>query len=112
MRDNEEERIERQGHHDRDETRTELREHEPELKALGVQHVDLFVFDCALSRRSQGSDVDLFFDHGRGNLSLFGLMDVKERTAQILGCKADIMTRESLHKTLRRRIEAMALQVF
>ena len=61
---------------------------------------------------SEGSDVDLFFDHGRGNLSLFGLMDVKERTAQILGCKADIMTRESLHKTLRRRIEAMALQVF
>jgi predicted nucleotidyltransferase len=36
---------------------------------------------------------------------------VKE-TAQILGRSADIMTRDSLHRTLRRQIEASALQVF
>jgi predicted nucleotidyltransferase len=96
---------------DRDETIAKLREHEAELKALGVQHLYLFG-STARGEAREGSDVDLFFDHGRGNLSLFGLMDVKERTTQILSCKADIMTRESLHKTLRRRIEAMALQVF
>jgi predicted nucleotidyltransferase len=39
-------------------------------------------------------------------------MDVKERAAEILGCKADIMTRRSLHRVLRARIEASALQVF
>jgi uncharacterized protein len=39
-------------------------------------------------------------------------MEVKERASRILGCKADITTRDSLHKMLRRRIEASALQVF
>jgi predicted nucleotidyltransferase len=39
-------------------------------------------------------------------------MDVKERAAEILGCKTDIMTRRSLHPLLRQRIEASALQVF
>ena len=39
-------------------------------------------------------------------------MDVKEYAASILGRKTDIMTRDSLHKTLRHRIEAAALQVF
>ena len=40
------------------------------------------------------------------------LMDVKERASAILGRKADIMTRDSLHKVLRSRIESSALQVF
>ena len=37
-------------------------------------------------------------------------MDVQERASTILGCKADIMTRDSLHKVLRDRIEATAMQ--
>ena len=39
-------------------------------------------------------------------------MDVKDAAARILGRKADIMTRRSLHSVLRDRIEASALQVF
>jgi hypothetical protein len=39
-------------------------------------------------------------------------MDVKETASRILGRKADIMTRRSLHRVLRDRIEASALQVF
>jgi hypothetical protein len=39
-------------------------------------------------------------------------MDVKEETSRILGRNADIMTRDSLHRVLRSRIEASALQVF
>lgn len=96
---------------DRDEVIARLREHEAELKALGVQHLYLFG-STARGEADAESDVDLFFDHERGELSLFGLMDVKERAGQILGRKTDIMTRESLHKTLRPRIEATALQVF
>ena len=96
---------------DRDEAIARLREHEAELKALGVQHLYLFGSIARGEARAE-SDVDLLFDHERGKLSLFGLMDVKERAAQILRSKTDIMTRESLHKTLRRRIEAAALQVF
>jgi uncharacterized protein len=39
-------------------------------------------------------------------------MDVKEYAANILGRKADIMTRDSLHKTLRQQIEQTAVRVF
>jgi uncharacterized protein len=96
---------------DRDEVIARLREHEAELKALGVQHLYLFG-STVRGEAGAESDVDLFFEHERGKLSLFGLMDVKERARQILGRKTDIMTRESLHKALRQRIEATALQVF
>jgi len=39
-------------------------------------------------------------------------MDVKEYAAGILGRKADIMTRDSLHKVLREKIESTAVRVF
>ena len=58
------------------------------------------------------SDVDLFFDHPEGSLGLFELMDVKDAAQRILGRKADIMTRRSLHRILRPKIEACAEQVF
>jgi uncharacterized protein len=96
---------------DRNEAIARLKAHEAELKAFGVQHLYLFG-STARGEAGANSDVDLFFDHERGKLSLFGLMDIKARAAQILGGRADIMTRESLHKTLRQRIEASAMQVF
>jgi predicted nucleotidyltransferase len=95
----------------RDEAITILKEHETELKQLGVEHLYLFG-STARGEAREDSDVDLFFDYERGKLGLFELMDVKEQTSRILGRKADIMTRDSLHKILRPRIEASALQVF
>jgi len=90
---------------------TKLREHEAELRQLGVRHLYLFG-STARGEAGEDSDVDLFFDYEKGKLGLFELMDVKEQTSRILGRKADIMTRDSLHKVLRARIEASALQVF
>jgi predicted nucleotidyltransferase len=95
----------------RDEAIRKLREHEAELRQLGVQHLYLFG-STARGEAGEDSDVDLFFDYEKGKLGLFELMDVKEQTSRILGRKADIMTRDSLHKVLRARIEASALQVF
>ena len=70
-------------------------------------------FTCtARGEASHDSDVDLFFDYQRGELGVFELMDVKEFAAKILGRKTDIMTRDSLHKTLRQAIEATAIRVF
>jgi predicted nucleotidyltransferase len=89
---------------------TRLKEHEAELKRLGVQHLYLFG-STARDEAGDDSDVDLFFDHEHGKLGL-GLMDVKNAAAQILGCKTDIMTRRSLHPVIRERVEASALQVF
>jgi uncharacterized protein len=96
---------------DRTEAMARLKAHEAELRRLGVQHLYLFG-STARDDAREDSDVDLFFDHERGKLGLFQLMDVKERAAEILGRKTDIMTRRSLHPVLRQRIEASALQVF
>ena len=58
------------------------------------------------------SDVDLFFDHEWGALSLFDIMEIQDVTTRILGCETDAMTRGSLHPVLRERIENTALPVF
>jgi predicted nucleotidyltransferase len=96
---------------ERDAAIARLREHEAELKQLGVQHLYLFG-STARDEARPDSDIDLFFDYQRGKLGLYELMDVKEAAARILDRKTDIMTRDSLHKTLRPQIEATALQVF
>ncbi len=95
----------------RDEAIARLKQHESELKQPGVEHLYLFG-STARDEARQESDVDLFFDRPEGSLGLFALMEIKEFAADILGCKADVMTRRSLHPYLRERIEASAMRVF
>jgi predicted nucleotidyltransferase len=95
----------------RDVVITRLKEHEAELKRLGVEHLYLFG-STARDEARDDSDVDLFFDHPEGSLGLFQLMEIKEVAARILGRRTDIMTRRSLHRILRPAIEASAQQVF
>jgi predicted nucleotidyltransferase len=95
----------------REEAIARLRAHEPELKHLGVRQLYLFG-STARDEAGDASDVDLFFDYERGSLGLFELMDVKEFASRVLERQADIMTRDSLHKALRPRIEASAIRVF
>jgi predicted nucleotidyltransferase len=94
-----------------DEVVSRLRQHEAELRRLGIER--LFLFGSTLRGETRvDSDVDLFFDYEKGKLGPFELMDIREQASRILGRRADIMTRDSLHKVLRRRIEASAFQVF
>jgi predicted nucleotidyltransferase len=95
----------------RDEAIRRLKHRQAELKRLGVEHLYLFG-SIAEGRGHDDSDVDLFFDHQKGALGLYELMDLKEIASSILGCRADIMTRDSLHPTLRGRIEQAAVRVF
>jgi len=95
----------------RDDAIRRLKEHESELRRLGVVHLYLFG-STARGDATEGSDVDLFFDYEKGKLGLFELMDVQDYAASVLGCKADVMTRDSLHKCLRQQIEAAAVRVF
>jgi uncharacterized protein len=88
-----------------------LKQHEAEFRQLGVDHLYLFGSTARDDARDD-SDVDLFFHHEKGRLGLFQLMDLKEFTAGVLGCKTEIMTRASLHPVLQERIEASALRVF
>lgn len=95
----------------RDEVILRLKDHATELKQLGVEHLYLF---GSMTRNEQTarSDVDLFFDYPKGHFSLFDLMDVKDRAAEILNCKVDIMTRDSIHNVLRNEIEKTSVAVF
>ncbi len=95
----------------RDEAIIRLRRHQAELIRLGVEHLYLFG-SVARDEAVDGSDVDLFFDHERGSLGIYDLMNVKARAAAILGREADVMTRASLHPALKARIESSAVQVF
>lgn len=88
-----------------------LREHRGELERLGVDHLYLFG-STARDEAGEDSDVDLFFDYSNPSFSLFHVMDVMEAATRILGCKTDVMTRDSLHRVLRERIEASAQQIF
>jgi uncharacterized protein len=96
---------------ERDEAINRLQQHEADLKRLGVEHLYMFG-STARGEASPDSDVDLFFDYQKGKLGVYELMDVKEYAAGILGRKTDIMTRDSLHMTLREAIEATAVRVF
>jgi uncharacterized protein len=95
----------------RDEAIGRLKAHEAELKRLGVERLYLFG-STARGDATESSDVDLFFDYEKGKFGLFELMDVKEYAAGILGRPTDIMTRDSLHKAIRERVEATAVRVF
>jgi predicted nucleotidyltransferase len=95
----------------REETLDRLRRHEADLKRLGVAQLFLFG-STARGEATDRSDVDLFFDYEKGKLGLYELMDVKAYAARILGQEVDIITRDSLHRKLRREIEDNAIRVF
>jgi len=95
----------------RDEAIARLKQSESVLKEAGVTH--LYLFGSTLRDEARpDSDVDLFFDYEREKFGLRELMGVKELAADILGTKTDMIPREGLHRVLRQRIEASALQVF
>jgi predicted nucleotidyltransferase len=96
---------------ERDQVIATLKAHQAELKQLGVESLYLFGSTARDEARAD-SDVDLFFDYQEGKFGLFDLMDVQEHASRILGRPADVMTRDSIHKVLRPRIEASALRVF
>ena len=88
-----------------------LKAHEAELRGAGLRALSLFG-STARDEAGEDSDVNLFFDHKKGRIGLYELIDVKERAASILGGRVDIMTRASLHPRLRKRIEDSAVLVF
>jgi len=88
-----------------------LKEHEADLKQMGVK--SLYVFGSTVrGEQHSNSDVDLFFDHEIGKLSVFDVMDIKDLASWILGRPADVMTRGSINRFIRRQVEAEAVAVF
>jgi uncharacterized protein len=88
-----------------------IRAHEAELRAEGVAHVYLFG-SVARGDADKTSDIDLFYEYDNPRFSLINVVRVQERFQEILGCKVDAMTRDSVHPRIRRRVEAEAVQVY
>ncbi len=96
---------------DHDTAASRLKAHETELRPRGNEHLYLFG-STARNEARPHADIDLFFDHPKASLGLYDLLDIKQAATQILGRKAEIMTRRSLHPVLRARIEPAAQRVF
>ena len=79
----------------RDEALARLRAHEADFKRLGVEALFLFGSTARVEAREE-LDVDLFFDHERGAIGLYELMDIQERAAEILGVDVDVSTRRCI----------------
>ena len=96
---------------DRDQTITTLRNHAADLRRLGVSRLFLF---GSVSRDEAGrsSDVDLFFDFDLPSFSLVELVALQDRISDLLRARADVMSRGSIHPSLRQSIEGSAVQVF
>jgi len=60
-----------------------LLQHEANLKRLGVEH--LYMFGSTACDGAGNDSLTSFFDHEKGKLGLFELMDVKKRAVSILG---------------------------
>ena len=78
---------------------------------MGVSTLSLFG-STARDEHGGDSDVDLFFDYADPNFSLVELVAIQRRIADILGAPADVMTRNSLHRSLKSRIERGAIRVY
>ena len=95
----------------RDEAIAKLRQHETDLRKMGVRSLYPFGSTARGEARSD-SDVDLFFDYDPDRLGLRELFRIKNAAAEFLGCKADIMTRDSINPFIRPFAEEDAVRVF
>lgn len=95
----------------RDEAIAKLRQREADLRKMGVESLYLFGSTARGKSRSD-SDVDLFFDYDSDKVGLRELFRIKDSAAEYLGCKADVMTRDSINPFIRPYAEEDAIRVF
>jgi predicted nucleotidyltransferase len=89
-----------------------LQAHERDIRARGA--TSLYVFGSVLrGEAGPRSDIDLFIDYDPlAKFSLFDQVGLKLYLEDLLGRDVDLLTRDGLHRTLRPKIEAEAMQVF
>jgi uncharacterized protein len=94
--------------HERDEVIAALREHEPELRSAGVVRLSLFG-SVARNETRATSDIDLLpaFDEAH-SLSLFDVIGIENRIADLLGQPVDLIEEGTLrpraHQSVRREV--------
>jgi len=90
-----------------------LREHEPELKAAGAEHLFLHGSYARGTAIRELSDVDVIADFDRSRkLSLIGRVYLENRLTDILGVKADLADRAMLRTEVLERAQRESVLVF
>ncbi|SRR5260370_42066390 len=94
----------------------QLRAHEPELKAAGIEKISVFG-SVARGDATDSSDVDVVIrlspESSQGGFSYFARLDaLTQRLQEILGCPVDIVTEPVRKERLRRIIERDAKVAF
>lgn len=97
---------------DRDDVLKQLREHEPELRSLGVLRLSLFG-SMARDEARADSDVDLLavFDEAR-HLSLLDLLSIERRIAGWVGRPVDLLEEGQLKQRVAAAVEAELVRAF
>lgn len=87
-----------------------IRDHEPEIRALGA--TALYVFgSAARDELRPDSDVDIFVDYEKdGSFTFVELLELQDRLSVWLGRNIDFTTRGGLLPRLQTRIEASSLR--
>lgn len=96
----------------REEIIAQLRRHELELRARGVMHAALFG-SRARGEEHAGSDTDIMIDLDPGaRIGVFEYVALKNRIAELLDGKVDVVRRDGLKPYLRPAAVADAVDVF
>ncbi len=93
----------------RDEILLVLRQHRLDLERLGVKSLALFG-SAVRGEAREDSDVDLLVEFQRP-VGLFEFVDVKQYLEDVLGCRVDLGTPDSLKPRLRESVLAEAVYV-
>lgn len=90
-----------------------LREHEPELKAAGIDHLLLYGSYARGTAIRDSSDVDVMADFdGARKQTLIGRVHLENRLSDILGLKADLSDRKMLRPEVLERAKRESVIVF
>ena len=92
------------------EVQTILKRHKTRLVQLGVRALSLFGSTVRGEAHAK-SDIDILvnFDAKKG---LFGFIDLKNYLEEILDCEVDLVTKNSLHPALKKKILEELKHVF
>lgn len=96
----------------RDDVLTRLRAHEAELRAAGIEALDLF---GSVARGDAGpdSDVDLACRlQADKQIGLFEYAGLQLKLEELLGSDVDLVERDQLRPRFRRRVESSMVPVF
>lgn len=81
-----------------------LRDNREQVKDFGIKALYLFG-SVVRNEATEASDIDLLIEFEDDvHIGLFGFARLQRMLTNLLGCKVDLVTKDSLHKALRDRI--------